>query len=305
MSRPRRPRRAVHGVLLLDKPLGRSSNDALLEVRHLYAADKAGHTGTLDPLATGLLPICLGQATRLTAQLLDARKRYLAEVRFGERRSTGDLEGQITAISDPRQIDPGRIEASLHGFVGRIHQVPPMYSAVKQGGQRLYLLAREGVEVERVPREVEIHSLRLHSYADGLAVLDVVCSKGTYIRTLAEDWAASLGQCAHLQGLRRIGVGPFGAQGMISLEDLRIEAGKGSAALDQCLLPPRAAVAGWREIEVDQLQARELDLGRAIRCLDGDPGEVVILSGERLLGLGEILADGRLQPRRWFGCTGI
>ncbi|TAJ52896.1 MAG: tRNA pseudouridine(55) synthase TruB [Nevskiaceae bacterium] len=306
MNSVRRPRRAVHGVLLLDKPRGLSSNEALLKVRKLYQADKAGHTGTLDPLATGLLPICLGQATRLSAQLLDARKRYLAEARFGEQRSTGDLEGEVIARSDPAGLDAARLRDALPALTGRIRQIPPMYSAIKQGGQRLYELAREGLEVEREPREVEIHALDLLSFDGGLALLDVSCSKGTYVRTLAEDWARALGQVAYLQSLRRIEVGPFCQQPMRTLEELAEVAQQGLAALDALLLPPRAALDGWRFVRPGEELLPALDHGSSVPFPSVEAGPVAIEGADqRLLGLGEVTAEGRLQPRRWFGPIGI
>ena len=305
MSQFRRPRRVVHGVLLLDKPRGLSSNDALLRVRRLYAADKAGHTGTLDPLATGLLPVCLGQTTKLTSHLLDARKRYVAEVRFGERTRTGDSEGEVIARSDRAGLSAAALEAALPAFLGPIRQVPPMYSALKRDGQRLYELARAGQEVEREAREVEIHELRLHGFDGEVARLEVSCSKGTYIRTLAEDWAASLGQEAHLKGLQRIGVGPFSGDAMIGLDALEDVAGRGGeAALDALLLPSRAALAGWPFVQVDAGQAADLALGRALAIgfAADRTGAVAIEGGQgALLGLGEFDAAGRLQPRRWFG----
>lgn len=306
MNSVRRPRRAVHGVLLLDKPAGLSSNEALLRVRKLYQADKAGHTGTLDPLATGLLPICLGQATRLSAQLLDARKRYLAEVRFGEQRSTGDLEGEVVARSDASGLAASHLRAALPALTGRIRQIPPMYSAIKQGGQRLYELAREGLEVERDAREVEIHALELLSFDQGLALLDVSCSKGTYVRTLAEDWAKAAGQVAHLKSLRRIEVGPFREQPQWTLEQLEQVAQQGLAALDSLLLPSRAALDGWRFVRPGSELLPALDHGSSVAFPQAEPGPVAIEGADRrLLGLGEVTAEGRLQPRRWFGPEGI
>lgn len=305
MSQFRRPRRAINGVLLLDKPRGISSNDALLHVRKLYRADKAGHTGTLDPLATGLLPICLGQTTKLTSHLLDARKRYVAEVRFGERTRTGDSEGEVIARSDPTGLTTTVLEAALPALLGLIRQVPPMYSALKRDGQRLYELARAGQEVEREAREVEIHELRLHGFDGEVAVLEVSCSKGTYIRTLAEDWATSMGQEAHLAGLRRIGVGPFSGESMIGLDALEaVASAGGEAALDSLLLPSRAALAGWPFVRVDVEQVAGLALGRALAvgAAEAVTGTVAIEDGQgALLGLGEFDAAGRLQPRRWFG----
>lgn len=302
MSQFRRRRRVVNGVLLLDKPHGLSSNEAMLLVRGIYQADKAGHTGTLDPLATGLLPICLGQATKLTSYLLDSRKRYLAEVRFGARTATGDVEGEVVDRSDPSGLSEAAVRSTLPQFLGRIQQVPPMYSALKRDGTRLYELARSGVEIEREPREVEIGSLDLLSFDGQTAMLDVRCSKGTYIRTLAEDWARSLGQAAHLQGLRRTEVGPFQPLTMVTLDALKRTAGEGVQALDALLLPARAALAGWTFLRVDETQAGLLSRGLPVVLTVIASGSVAIEDQQsRLLGLGEIDPQGRLQPRRWFG----
>lgn len=302
MSQFRRRRRVVHGVLLLDKPRGLSSNEAMLRVRGFYQADKAGHTGTLDPLATGLLPVCLGQATKLTSHLLDARKRYIAEVRLGARTTTGDSEGEVLETSEPQGLDEAVLRAALSSFRGPIRQIPPMYSALKRDGQRLYELARAGVEVEREPREVDIHHLELLSF-DGLtALLDVSCSKGTYIRTLAEDWARSFGQAAHLQALRRTEVGPFQPQIMVTLEQLAQAAAEGVQAIDALLLPARTALAGWTFLRVDEAQVTCLSRGASVLVAGAVPGAVAIEDEQsRLLGLGEIDPQGRLQPRRWFG----
>ena len=289
-------------MLLLDKPRGLSSNEAMLRVRGFYQADKAGHTGTLDPLATGLLPVCLGQATKLTSHLLDARKRYIAEVRLGARTTTGDSEGEVLETSEPQGLDEAVLRAALSSFRGPIRQIPPMYSALKRDGQRLYELARAGVEVEREPREVDIHHLELLSF-DGLtALLDVSCSKGTYIRTLAEDWARSFGQAAHLQALRRTEVGPFQPQIMVTLEQLAQAAAEGVQAIDALLLPARTALAGWTFLRVDEAQVTCLSRGASVLVAGAVPGAVAIEDEQsRLLGLGEIDPQGRLQPRRWFG----
>ena len=185
---PRAPRRKVDGILLLDKPLGLSSNTALQIVRRLYNADKAGHTGSLDPLATGLLPVCLGEATKLCGYLLDADKRYRARVRLGARTSTGDAEGEVVATSDPALASRAALEAAIPRFLGEIEQVPPMHSALKRDGQPLYRLARAGIEVERAPRRVRIRELRLLDWNGTEFEFEVACSKGTYVRTLAEDW---------------------------------------------------------------------------------------------------------------------
>ena len=307
MSKPRRQlRRAIHGVLLLDKPKGVTSHQALLTVRVLYNADKAGHTGTLDPLATGLLPICFGHATKLTAHLLDARKRYIAEVKLGEATSTGDSEGEITLRSNPAGVTLPQLQAAAAACTGLIQQVPPMYSAIKREGTRLYDLAREGVEVEREPREVEIYALSVTAFNGLTATLDVTCSKGTYIRTLAEDWARQFGQVAHLSGLRRLGVGHFGSPEPAQMVTLAaLEAASDFASLDRHLLPSLTVVADWPQVIVNAEQAARLDFGFTIPS-NAPPGWVVMrLDTGGFLGLGEQLPEGILQPRRWFGAVGI
>ena len=226
MARRRRKGRAVSGVLLLDKPAGITSNKALQEVKHLFGAAKAGHTGSLDPLATGMLPICLGEATKISAFLLDADKRYRVTCRLGITTSTADADGEVVQTRDFSGITMKHIEKLVPEFSGSISQVPPMYSAVKHQGQRLYALAREGIEVERKPRTVQIYQLLLHSLNEGLLDLEVACSKGTYIRTLVEDMGEALGCGAHVVQLRRLSVGPFDGD-MVSIDELR-------AAADDC-----------------------------------------------------------------------
>lgn len=307
MSKPRRkPRREIHGVLLLDKPRGMSSHQALLAVRVLFNAEKAGHTGTLDPLATGLLPICFGQATKLTGHLLDARKRYLAQVKLGETTRTGDSEGEVMGRTDPAGIPRDALELAAKACTGTIRQVPPMYSAIRRDGARLYELAREGVEVEREPREVHIEALSVVAFDGQTATLDVTCSKGTYIRTLAEDWARQFGQAAHLTGLRRLAVGPFDTtRGDAMVELSALQARSDLASLDAQLLPTRTAVADWPHVVVSAEQATKMDLGFAIP-FEAPLGWLTMSHCEGgFLGLGEQLADGRLQPRRWFGPRGV
>jgi len=299
--RPRIPRRAVNGILLFDKPRGFSSNDALQRVKRLFRADKAGHTGNLDPLATGMLPICFGQATKLCGHLLDSDKRYLARVRVGERTATGDREGEVVQRSDASLLTRDALEQVLPAYTGTIRQVPPMYSALKHQGQRLYALAREGVEVERQAREVTIHALQLTDWAPGEFELDVRCSKGTYIRTLAEDIAAALGQCAHLIALRRTEVSPF--EGALrTWEDLETAAGQGESALDACLLDPAAAVRDWPQVRLDPDRAHYMARGQAVRIAATPPaGRVAVLDqAGRLIGLAEIDADGMVAPKRWM-----
>jgi tRNA pseudouridine55 synthase len=302
MSKPRRPKRKVSGIVLLDKPLGCSSNQALLRVRSLYQADKAGHTGSLDPLATGLLPICLGQATKLCGYLLDSDKCYLATVKLGEQTRTGDVEGDVIARSDAALVTQGDIEAVLPKFLGVIQQIPPMYSALQQGGVRLYALAREGIEVAREARAVTIHSLQLSSFSAGQFQLDVRCSKGTYIRTLVEDIAKAVGQCAHLVALRRTGVSPFQAPLMLTLDRLEQAARQGIPDLDALLLPSLAAFTDWPQLTVSDVQAHQLSRGQAVR-VEGNLGTELIavkrLDGQ-LCCLAAINSAGLLAPKRWL-----
>lgn len=302
MSKPRRPQRKVTGIILLDKPLACSSNQALLRVRSLYQAEKAGHTGSLDPLATGLLPVCLGQATKLCGYLLDSDKRYLATAKLGERTRTGDAEGEVIARSDASQVTRDQLEAVLPKFLGTIHQVPPMYSALQQGGVRLYALAREGIEVPREAREITIHALRLVSFDGGQFQLDVRCSKGTYIRTLIEDIAAAFGQCAHLIALRRTEVSPFHAQSMVTLDELEKASIQGLSALDALLQPALTACAGWPQVTVTPSQAHHLSRGQAIRVEGNLSPELTVVKGQdsQLLCLAVTNREGLLAPKRWL-----
>lgn len=297
--------RPLSGVLLLDKPVGPSSNDALQQARRLFRAAKAGHTGALDPLASGLLPILFGEATKLSALLLEGDKAYVADVCLGIATRTGDGEGEVVARSDPSSVTESTLRAVLAAYVGEHDQLPPMYSALKSGGRKLYELAREGQQVERVPRRVRIHALELLDFAPGRFRMAVRCSKGTYIRTLAEDLAAALGQCAHLSALRRTAAGPFVEPPMLSLGEIATAAAQGDAQLDRLLLPPAAAVADRPALQVDAAQADLLGAGGRIRVglrpefAPGDPVPVLDPAG-RLRGLAEIGADGVLQPRRWL-----
>lgn len=299
-------RRTVDGILLLDKPLGMSSNQALQIAKRLYRAEKAGHTGSLDPLATGLLPLCFGQATKISGYLLDADKCYCATVKFGERTATGDAEGEVVARSDASTLSREQLLAAAAGFLGPIRQVPPMYSALKRDGEPLYKLARQGIEIEREARDVTISGLDLISFAGGAAELDVRCSKGTYIRTLAEDIARAAGHEAHLIGLRRTGLGAFQQPRMWTIEELEALAGAGvgqsEAALDACLIEPAQALAHWPSVTVDPDLIRYLARGQAVVVTTpAVGGQVTLLDvNGRLLGLGEFLPDGRLAPKRWM-----
>lgn len=300
MSRPRRDSRVVDGILLLDKPGGMTSNAALQQVKRLYHAAKAGHTGSLDPIATGLLPICMGQATKISGYLLDADKRYRAVARLGVRTDTGDSEGREVDHSDPAALAPGALQRAVADFTGPQQQLPPMYSALKRQGVPLYELARQGIEVPREPRDIHIHDLRLLSCDGDRFEFEVRCSKGTYVRTLAEDWAAAVGQCAHLVALRRIGLGGFGEAGMVDLDCLAQAERDG--ALDALLQPLAVAFSDWPAVVADAATRFYLSHGQAVR-IAGAPGQgrlVVYDEHRQVLGIATIDAEGRVAPRRWL-----
>ena len=295
--------RDVRGILLLDKPRGLTSNRALQRVKRLYAAAKAGHTGSLDPLATGMLPICFGAATRLGGFLLDAQKTYRVTARFGVATDTADADGAATERRDDPQPDSPTVEAALARFSGEIAQVPPMYSALKHEGRRLYELARSGVVVDREPRRVTIFELRLERYRWPDAELYVRCSKGTYVRSLVVDLAAALGTVGHVAELRRIGVEPFGGEPMVTLDELdALAASGGTAALDALLLPPERALQGWPEVLLSGEAAERLAHGQTVAADPGWPhGRVKVFREPReLLAIGEITPDRRLAPHRVF-----
>jgi len=301
MGRRRRPRgRPVDGILLLDKPLGISSNDALQKVKHLYKAQKAGHTGSLDPLADGMLPICFGAATKLSAFLLDSDKRYQVRVKLGETTATGDTEGEILQKRPTDGVGREQIEAVLPQFTGLISQLPPMYSALKHNGQRLYKLAREGVEVEREPREITIHGLQLGEVEGDLFELGVHCSKGTYVRTLAEDIGEALGCGAHVVELRRCGVGPYTGMTMFTLQQLQEKAEQGIEALDALLLPIDTALGEWPAINLTKDSAYYLKMGQPVLVPKAPTeGWVRLYEGEdAFIGVGLVQDDGKIAPKR-------
>ncbi|MGB0713265.1 MAG: tRNA pseudouridine(55) synthase TruB [Gammaproteobacteria bacterium] len=298
----RRNYRNVTGVLLLDKPTAVTSNGALQQVKHLFQAKKAGHTGSLDPLATGLLPICLGEATKMSAFLLEADKYYQVRCRLGQKTETGDAEGTVVA---ERPVDEGRLaelESVLQRYRGEIDQIPPMYSALKKGGERLYKLAREGKTVEREPRRVTIHELTFLGREGEFLDLDVRCSKGTYVRTLVEDIGEELGCGAHVAQLRRLGVGPFGAENMVTLDQLQdLVEDQGRYALDDLLLPIDSAVTHWPLVDLDRDSAFYMRQGQPVMVPKAPTSGWVRLAEEgRFFGVGEVQDDGRIAPRRLF-----
>jgi len=302
MGRRRRPRgRNVSGILLLDKPLGISSNQALQQVKRLFKAQKAGHTGSLDPLATGLLPLCFGNATKVSGFLLDADKRYWVRVKLGVTTTTADAEGEVIESKPAEHISEQDILAVLPGFTGVIQQLPPMYSALKHNGQRLYKLAREGIEVEREPREITIHSLELTKTEVPEFELMVHCSKGTYVRTLAEDIGNKLGCGAHVAGLRRTKVGPFTDEHLVTLEHLEHLAEAGDLSeLDQLLLPMDTGLQHWPAVQLTANSSFYVKQGQPVQVPQAPlEGWVRIYgSNDEFIGVGEIDDDGRVAPRR-------
>jgi tRNA pseudouridine55 synthase len=292
--------RRVNGILLLDKPQGMTSNAALQVVKRLYQARKAGHTGSLDPLATGLLPLCFGEATKVSGFLLDADKRYRVVCKLGERTTTGDAEGEVVEQRPVEGVTEAGLRKTLEGFVGEIEQIPPMYSAVKHKGERLYKLARQGVEVEREARKIDIHSLELRDFSIPVFEIDVHCSKGTYVRTLVEDIGEQLGCGAHVTALRRLAVGPFDDSQMIDMAALEATAAEGMAALDKLLLPMESGLSQWPGVRLSGDAAFYLRQGQPVLVPQAPTeGWVRLYEGEsRFLGMGEILDDGRVAPRR-------
>ncbi len=293
--RPSRPaRRRVDGVLLLDKPSGLTSNAALQRAKRFYLAEKAGHTGTLDPLASGLLPLCFGDATKYAQALLDARKEYVATVRFGIATTTGDAEGE-TITECPVAFGRADLEAALPRFLGSIRQVPPRHAALKHRGKSYYEYARAGVDIERAPREIEIDAIEIVDWASPIATLRVACGKGTYIRVLAEDLGAALGSCAHLAGLRRTASGAFTLKGAVTLAAL--EAIGDPTVRDALLLPVEALVASMPRLEVDAAGARALMQGRTVAVADLGPGRYRCYVANRFLGMVDVVG-GVIRPLR-------
>lgn len=296
MSR-RRVGRAVDGLLLLDKREGVSSNRALQEIKQLFQAQKAGHTGSLDPIATGLLPICLGEATKMSAFLLNSDKRYQVTVHLGSSTTTGDVEGDVVSEAPVPRLDEAGVSAVLQRFTGDIEQIPPMYSALKHAGKRLYALARSGIEVPREPRPVHISHFQLVRFAPNQLELDVACSKGTYIRTLAEDLAKALGTCGHVVALRRTRVGNFMLEDAVTVERVK---GTEPELRDALLLSVERVVADFPRLQLSDELAYFVRKGEAVLMPKVPVGRWVRLynCSDRFLGVGEILDNGQVAPRR-------
>lgn len=302
LGKRKRNCRQLNGILLIDKDKGITSNKALQEVKHLYHACKAGHTGSLDPIATGLLPLCFGEATKVSQFMLDADKHYWVRIRLGEETDTYDAEGEVVQTR-PVDVSKRDLQRALKAFDGPITQLPPMYSAVKQGGQALYKLAREGVEVERQPREVVVHELKLVDFSGDFVELDILCSKGTYIRTIAHDLGQALGCGAHVVELRRLGVGDFTLDEAVTLEQLEAET---QYEREQRLLPVDEALYAMPEVTLTALATHYLLQGQPVSVRhEHQPGLVRLYSEEQgFLGMGEVLDDGRVAPKRLMVAAG-
>ena len=289
-----RQRHRLDGVLLLDKPVGPSSSAALQAVKRLLGAQKAGHAGTLDPMASGLLPLLFGEATKFAQFGLDAAKEYVADVRLGVATDTGDAEGRET-VRSAVDVDDERLAQALARFRGRIEQVPPMYSALKHEGQPLYALARAGQTVARQPRQVTVHALELLQRSPDQLRLRILCSKGTYVRQLAVDLGEALGTAAHLEALRRTAVGRLRLDQAVSLDDLQALGEEGRRAW---LLPADRLLEHLPRVELDEPLAARFLQGQAVHPGSARPGPCRVYAGGMLLGIGEGTPDGELQPSR-------
>ncbi|MGI9322378.1 MAG: tRNA pseudouridine(55) synthase TruB [Pseudomonadales bacterium] len=301
MGRKSRRGRNINGILALDKPPGMTSNAALQTVKRLFAAAKAGHTGSLDPLATGVLPLCFGEATKFSQFLLDADKRYLATLKLGVTTETGDADGEVRETRKVPSLKAEELELALAKYRGDIMQLPSMYSALKVDGQPLYKLARQGVEVEREKRPISIHRLEVTQQSADTLTLDIQCSKGTYVRTLAEDLGEDLGCGAHVIALRRTGAGPLAEQDTVTLAAL--EQASSYKELDSMLLPVSAAVQDWPSVVLPELTAAYLRQGQPVQIANAPTEGLVSIFSEaegadEFAGVGEILEDGRVAPRR-------
>ncbi|MEY3288203.1 MAG: hypothetical protein RLZZ419_445 [Pseudomonadota bacterium] len=306
----RKSGRNIHGILLLDKRLGVSSNKALQEVRHLFNANKAGHTGSLDPLATGLLPLCFGEATKVSALMLDDNKRYQVLVQLGVMTDTGDAEGTVIETKPVPDLSIEQIQACLQQFTGEIDQIPPMYSALKHNGRKLYELAREGKTIERKARRITIFELKLLPYSDAEISkpdqlrLEVFCSKGTYIRSLAEDIGHVLGCGGTVTELRRLEAGEFTIKDAMTIEQLRALT---EQDLFQALIPVDKPLEALHCVQLSEAQAISIKYGQAIHlapdlafALEGGEGLLRMYHRDVFLGLGEMLLDGKITPKKLF-----
>jgi len=302
MSKRNQQVRDINGVVLLDKASGSSSNHVLQQVKRLFGANKAGHTGSLDPLASGLLPICLGQATKVAQFLLDGDKRYFVRAKFGQVSSTGDSEGKIVNFGSTQGIDESSIRAILLKFIGDINQVPPMYSALKRKGIPLYKLARKGIEIERSSRPVTIHEINFLNLDDAVVSLEVSCSKGTYIRTLVEDIGKSLGCGGHVVELRRTGFAHLDLSGSKTYEQLSKLKEQNLESLDSVILSADDMLPNLKSVYLDSDQTRDIKLGKKIEYLGFSNSHKLKLydHNKQFLGIGESNLMSEILPKRLF-----
>ena len=302
VSQSKRTKVAVDGLLLLNKPSGLTSNRALQIVKRLLNARKAGHTGSLDPAATGMLPLCFGEATKVCAYLLDADKTYRVTAKLGSATDTGDADGQEVASAEVPSLSRDEWTCLLESFRGQSEQVPPMYSALKKDGKRLYELARKGQTVERKARPITIYDIELLEIAGSRLVFRVSCSKGTYVRTLVEDIARQAGTVAHTARLHRESVGHFDARDMLDLATIEGLAEEGASALRRRLLAPDVALRSFPSVSLSEGADEQFSGGQAVSIGDVNPGGLARVYGprERFLGIGELMGDGQLAPRRVF-----
>ncbi len=299
MSRRINKGRALNGLLLLDKPTGESSNRSLQKVKRIFNAAKAGHTGTLDPLATGLLVICFGRATKISNYLLAADKHYQVALKLGVTTDSGDVDGEVIEQQDATYVTQQQIVQVAEKLTGNIEQIPPMYSALKHQGTRLYELARKGVEIERQPRNVKIHSFNFVEQQQDLITMQVHCSKGTYVRTLVEDLGELLGCGAHVAQLRRTSLGPFVDKKMYTFDELESLAVQGLSALDTVVLPTELALMSWPSVSVEDELMADLRNGRAM-LLPGQPASGMVRiydNDQQFYGMGTIRDDGLVAPK--------
>lgn len=292
--------RNVNGIILLDKAKGESSNYALQRIKRLFHAKKAGHTGSLDPLATGVLPLCLGEATKISQFLLDSDKRYLAKVKLGERTDSGDSEGVVIDVQRRIDVDYDALVQTLTKFEGEIKQLPPMYSALKHHGVPLYKLARKGISIKRKVRAVTIHKIGLMNFDNNIAEIDVTCSKGTYIRTLADDLGQELGCGAHVIELRRLQAGVFSIDQCRDSNELEtIKESFGLSGLDKVIVPMERAVEKLPEVVLASETARDIRNGQAVSFHElPKSGLVRLYEKENFIGIGIVNADGEVAPKR-------
>jgi tRNA pseudouridine55 synthase len=302
MLSPRSAKKNINGILLLDKPAGITSNGALQQAKRLYNAKRAGHTGSLDPIATGMLPLCFGEATKFSQFLLDSDKYYYVTAKLGKRTITGDVEGEVISERSFAHVTRANLEEAMKPFRGEIQQIPPMFSALKHKGQPLYELARKGIEVEREPRTLQIYSLELDELQEDSFSFHIHCSKGTYVRTLVDDIGELLNCGAHVFQLRRTAVSPYNNYPMYTLPVLEDTFRReGSEGLQRLLLPIETSVAGFPSVKLSTSAAFYIRMGQPVRVTNAPAqGFVRLMIGDeqRFLGMGEMLEDYRVKPKR-------